>query len=355
MKKPWRLFLLGLVGLLALPALAAVEAKVADTSGGRVVLDFNAEPAFAVGDTVELTYQAGFMDMLLGSYSIRDRQGNRLILSTLSTGNPPSQGMRVRVNRAAPLQLPIPSASSPPYSPVPAAGQVPGEGRVVNVSGNSAEVEFPTGTAVKLGDRYTLAYEAPRMGRINIAGTWRVKRVTGQAAQLEAEGVAGQAKVGQVALPQAPASTLAPPSPAEPGGLFPNPPPMSFEEYLRQTQPAPATTATPPPPASGPMPVPAAQSWVGLQMQGLSPELAQSLGMPADTAGILVADVAPGSPAERAGLKPGDVILDVDGRGMAPHQLADRVRQSPPDMLIRMRILRDGSKMFVVVRTAAKP
>ena len=76
---------------LALPALAAVEAKVADTSGGRVVLELSAEPAFAVGDTVELTYQAGFMDMLLGSYSVRDRQGNRLILSTLSTGNPPSR------------------------------------------------------------------------------------------------------------------------------------------------------------------------------------------------------------------------------------------------------------------------
>jgi hypothetical protein len=345
MTKPWRLFLLGLVGLLALPALAAIEAKVTDTSGGRVVLEFNAEPAFAVGDTVELSYQAGFMDMLLGSYSVRERQGTRLVLSTLSTSNPPSPGMRVLVNRAVPLRF------GPPPAPTSAAARAPGEGRVVGVNGNIAEVEFPAGTAVQTGDRYTLAYEAPRVGRVNIAGTWRVQRVTGQRAQLEAEGAAGQARVGQVALPQAPAPALVPPSPAEPGGLFPNPPPMSFEEYLRQAQPAP-----PIPQAPGPVPAPvAAQGWIGLQMQGLSPELAKSLGMPAGAMGILLADVAPGSPAERAGLQPGDVILDVDGRSMPPHQLAERVRQAPPDTLLRLRILRDGGKMFVVVRTAAKP
>ncbi|KAF0101043.1 MAG: protease Do [bacterium] len=358
MTKPWRLFLLGLVGLLALPALAAIDAKVTDMSGDRVVLEFDAEPAFAVGDTVELTYQAGFMDMLMGSYAIRDRQGNRLVLSTISTSNLPSQGMRVRVNRAIPIQFAPPPASSSVPSPSPSSApaiQAPGEGRVVHVSGNAAEVEFPAGIAVQAGDRYTLAYEAPRVGRVNIAGTWRVKRITGQRAQLEAEGAAGQARVGQVVLPQAYATTMAAPAPAEAGGLFPNPPPMSFEEYLRQTQPAPS--AVPPiPPAPGPVPAPViAQSWVGLQMQGLTPDLARSLGLPADMAGILVADVVPGSPAERAGLQNGDVILDVDGRSMPPHQLADRVRQFTPDTLLRLRILRDGVKMFVVVRTAAKP
>lgn len=352
MTKPWRLFLAGLISLLALPALAAEEARVADTAGGRVVLEFSAEPVFAVGDTVELTYQAGFMDMLMGSYAVRERQGNRLILSTLSTSNPPSQGMRVRVNRAAPLQFAPPPATSP--TPASPAAQAPGEGRVVGVRGSTAEVEFPAGTAVQTGDHYTLAYEAPRVGRVNIAGTWRVKRVDGQRAQLEADGIAGLAKAGQVALPQAPMAPAATgTTPAEPGGLFPNPPPMSFEEYLRQTQPAPPPSL-PPPTGAAPASIPG-QSWVGLQLQGLTSELAQSLGMPAGAGGILVADVAPGSPAERAGLQPGDVILDVDGRGMAPHQLADRVRQSPPDTLIRMRILRDGGKMFVVVRTAAKP
>lgn len=362
MTKLWRLFLLGLIGLLALPALAAVEAKVADTSSGQVVLEFSAEPAFAVGDTVELTFQAGLMDMLLGSYSVKARQGNRLVLSTISSGNPPSLGMWVVVNRAVPIPLPAPSASTPAPAPVPSSSQIPCEGRVVAVSGNSAEVEFPAGTAVRVGDRYTLAYEAPRVGRVNMVGTWVVKRVNGQRAQLEAEGVAGQPRVGQVALPQAPAISPAPtflapsaanPYPIGPGSLFPNPPSGGFEEFLRQTQ---KPLSPPAPPAAGPAPSPSTgQSWIGLQMQSLTPDLAKSLNMPANAAGILVADVFAGSPAERAGLLPGDVILDVDGRSMASHQLAERVRQSPPDTLIRLRILRDGHRMFIVVRTAAKP
>lgn len=361
MKRYWRLFLIGMISLLALPALAAIEAKVADTSGSQVVLEFSAEPPFAVGDTVELTYQAGFMDMLMGSYSVRDRQGNQLTLATISTTNPPSQGMRVLVNRATPIQFaPSPGTSPSPDYSAPAT-QAPGEGRVVNVMGSTAEVEFPAGTAMQVGDRYTLAYEAPRVGRVNIAGTWLVKRVNGQRAQVEADGVAGQARVGQVALPQAPVISSPPPeaipSPTGPVSLFPNPPSVSFDEFLRQTQKTPPPSiSAPTPPTPGPAPGPVSgQSWVGLQLQGLTSELAQSLGMHAGAAGILVADVTPGSPAERAGLQPGDVILDVDGRSMAPHQLAERVRQSPPDTLVRLRIMRDGNRMFVVVRTAAKP
>ncbi|WP_293907969.1 Do family serine endopeptidase [Phenylobacterium sp.] len=56
--------------------------------------------------------------------------------------------------------------------------------------------------------------------------------------------------------------------------------------------------------------------WLGARTQTVSPEIAKTLGLPAPQ-GALVADLWPGGPAARAGLKQGDVILQVDGRPVA--------------------------------------
>jgi serine protease Do len=53
---------------------------------------------------------------------------------------------------------------------------------------------------------------------------------------------------------------------------------------------------------------------VGLALQSLSAELAQQLGIPPTIKGAVITDVAPGSPAERAGLEPGEVIVEVNRR-----------------------------------------
>lgn len=58
------------------------------------------------------------------------------------------------------------------------------------------------------------------------------------------------------------------------------------------------------------------RGWVGLRFQGLTPEVARSLGVPAGE-GLVVAQVMPRSPAEAAGLKAGDVVLSIDGRKVA--------------------------------------
>ena len=54
------------------------------------------------------------------------------------------------------------------------------------------------------------------------------------------------------------------------------------------------------------------RSWMGVQVQKVSEELADSLGLPNAT-GALVSSVVPASPAEKAGLQPEDVILSFDG------------------------------------------
>jgi serine protease Do len=59
------------------------------------------------------------------------------------------------------------------------------------------------------------------------------------------------------------------------------------------------------------------QGKVGLGLQTLTPDVASSLGLERGTRGAVVTDVVSGSPAEHAGLKPGDVIVEVDRQPVA--------------------------------------
>ena len=54
---------------------------------------------------------------------------------------------------------------------------------------------------------------------------------------------------------------------------------------------------------------------IGVHAQTITPLMAEALSLPVD-AGVVLADVAPGSPAARAGLHPGDVVLTLDGKPM---------------------------------------
>jgi serine protease Do len=54
---------------------------------------------------------------------------------------------------------------------------------------------------------------------------------------------------------------------------------------------------------------------IGVNSQTITPLMAEALGLNYD-AGVILADVAPGGPAEKAGLEPGDVVLSLDGKAM---------------------------------------
>ena len=73
------------------------------------------------------------------------------------------------------------------------------------------------------------------------------------------------------------------------------------------------------------------RGWLGVSLQALTPEIAESLGME-KASGVLVADVAPDSPAARAGIRQADVVTAVgrtgDGRrqGAGPRDRGDGAR-----------------------------
>jgi membrane-associated protease RseP (regulator of RpoE activity) len=81
---------------------------------------------------------------------------------------------------------------------------------------------------------------------------------------------------------------------------------------------------------------------IGVHVQGMTPELRQHFQAPPDR-GLLVTRVEPGQPAERAGVKVGDVILEAGGE--AQRDTWDLVRvvgRAPEGEKLPLRVLRDG-------------
>lgn len=91
------------------------------------------------------------------------------------------------------------------------------------------------------------------------------------------------------------------------------------------------------------------RAWLGVQIQDLTPELADSLGI-SQRRGVLVSDVLEGGPAEKAGVKGGDVILSVNNQPTEDSaQLKNHVAMAPPDSKARLRVVRDGKERIIGV------
>ena len=79
---------------------------------------------------------------------------------------------------------------------------------------------------------------------------------------------------------------------------------------------------------------------LGITPQNLSPSLARSFGLPEDATGVVVADVKANSPAEKAGLRDGDIIAEMNGRKLANRRsLQLLVAQTPPGTKVNLRVL----------------
>ena len=86
------------------------------------------------------------------------------------------------------------------------------------------------------------------------------------------------------------------------------------------------------------------RGWLGLQIQNVDEDLARSLKLK-ETRGALVSDVTAGSPAEKAGLKPGDVVVSLDGQPIEDgSDLSRRVASRGPDGEVSLEVVRDGSE-----------
>lgn len=97
------------------------------------------------------------------------------------------------------------------------------------------------------------------------------------------------------------------------------------------------------------------RGYLGIIIQPVTPDLAREFNLP-DNNGALVAEITPDSPAAKAGLKEGDVIVEFNGRKVTDsRQLRLLVAQTPPGTSVTLRLLRDGKPTSVTVKLAELP
>jgi len=98
------------------------------------------------------------------------------------------------------------------------------------------------------------------------------------------------------------------------------------------------------------------RGYLGATIQNVTPDLAESMGLGKEAKGALVADLVPGGPAQKAGLLPGDVVLDLDGHSVGSStELTRLVAQSQNGDIMHVTVLRDGKTHVVDVRSGVRP
>ena len=94
------------------------------------------------------------------------------------------------------------------------------------------------------------------------------------------------------------------------------------------------------------------RGYLGIHIQEVTPELARAFGLK-QGGGVLVGDVAPNTPAANAGLKKGDVILQLNGETVdAPNQLQVQIAQFAPGTNVKLQIWRNGGTQDVSLKLA---
>jgi serine protease DegQ len=91
------------------------------------------------------------------------------------------------------------------------------------------------------------------------------------------------------------------------------------------------------------------RGWFGIEVADISAELAQSLGLPGPR-GAIVGAIERGSPADRSGMRLGDVIVSVNGRAVADvSQTLNAIAEVAPGKSVPVKILRKNQELALDV------
>jgi serine protease Do len=97
------------------------------------------------------------------------------------------------------------------------------------------------------------------------------------------------------------------------------------------------------------------RGYIGVGLRDVDPDLQRSLSLPASQ-GALVQDITEGSPAERAGVRPYDLIVSFDDRVVAnDDELIREIAAHSPGAAATMRVVRDGRDQILTVKLAERP
>ncbi|SEN35343.1 serine protease DegQ [Nitrosospira multiformis] len=97
------------------------------------------------------------------------------------------------------------------------------------------------------------------------------------------------------------------------------------------------------------------RGWIGVEVQDMTPELAESFKRPT-TSGALIAGVLKGGPADRAGVKPGDIIVGVGGKEVTDSSgMLNLVAALPPGNMATITVMRNQNKKAIEIKVGKRP
>ncbi len=99
----------------------------------------------------------------------------------------------------------------------------------------------------------------------------------------------------------------------------------------------------------------AVRGWLGIEIQTISLALAESFGL-SETRGIIIAGVMPKGPADHAGLKTGDIILQINDQAITDGTDAlNHIAQTAPGNKIQLSGIRQGQPLTITATTSSRP
>src|SRR5687767_3955418 len=97
------------------------------------------------------------------------------------------------------------------------------------------------------------------------------------------------------------------------------------------------------------------RGWIGVEVQEITPALAESFRLGVQR-GALIANVLRGGPADRAGVRQGDVLMEVDGKPVAdPTSMLNLIAALPPGAPAKMKIKRQGQDVDATINVGRRP
>ncbi len=96
--------------------------------------------------------------------------------------------------------------------------------------------------------------------------------------------------------------------------------------------------------------------WIGIWIQPVDREIMQQFGIDTNGKGALIYKIQPGSPAERAGLHVGDVVIKIAGNEIRnPHELVSVVSNLDVGQKVDVEVIRDGERKVIKVEIGVRP
>ena len=97
------------------------------------------------------------------------------------------------------------------------------------------------------------------------------------------------------------------------------------------------------------------RGWIGVAVQELTPELADSFKLK-NTQGVLISEVLRGGPADKAGIKPGDILFDIADQPLADSTvMLEKISALSPGNKVALKLLRNQAEINVQVKVGKRP